>query len=1228
MKTPYNERYPRIRVDWGDALTIPHFYGRKEEQTLLAQWVMQKNCRVVSVLGMGGIGKSALAINVMHELVRGTAQEQGAVPATACPFEVVIFRSLRDAPTCSELLDDCLQVLSPQASEALLAGRRQAQESEAVGTGLAPVRRPTYPTEQRLRLLIEHLRKTRVLIVLDNLECLLEERNIRGHFRPGFEEYALLLHRVVETVHQSCLLITSREKPAELRQLAGRYTSVRALRLTGLDVSACQQFFVEKELVGTLSEQENLIKAYSGNPLALKIVAETIIDLFGGQIGRFLAEGQVIFGSINDLLDEQFARLSFLEQAVLYWLAILREPGTLDELLALLLHPLPRRQALLDAIDSLRRRSLIECGKRLGSFTLQSVVLEYVTALLVAETCSEIKQGLLGRLIQYGLSQATAREYVRQSQERLLVAPLLATLQIASERGQGPPLRRADGETSPVEMQLLGLLDELRTQTNDAQGYGPANLITLLRLLRGDLKELNLSQLSIRGVYLQNVEMQGASLAFAQIRDTVFTQAVRGLWTVAMSLDGKCWAVGSLYGQVHVWEGVQSQTLRLSLSAHTDVVQALAFSLDRQLLASGGQDGTIKLWDIGARLGASPNPTDGRSRGAAPCGALLWTGWQECPLSLAFSPDGRVLASGGVDATVRLWETSSHGACPRGTNLQTLAHPSYVSAVAFSPNGRLLASGCINGQIRLWEWQKGSTTTWVEVLSLQSNWVLSLAFAPDGRMLASTSKGDQYVYLWEVESGQLLHTLPGFTDKSRCVAWSPDGRTLAYSHPDKAICVFDVEEGRCRAVLHGHNADIYGVAFTPDGSNLFSGSADSTLRVWDALNGRCVRVTQGYGAAFSRIDWSPDGRHLVSGETDGPVTIWNLGDETPRRVLREHNWIVMGVGWSPDGRYLSSCGVDGVLCLWNPASHNLVQRFENSRVVLLSMAWSPNGSHLACGTYGQGIQLWDATMRSLRFIGQTLQTAFYSVAWSPNGMQLASGGEDGCVYLWESAASTGQEQVEAEKVQTPPPTKLLGHQGRIMSVVWSPDGTWLAASGGSKGNEQLSMWNAKSGERVQVFEGHPGMICALAWCRRRDGTSPHPGTDPRGYQLISGGSDGMLRWWDIQTGQCVRTQAAHQGTLQSLRVSPNGMQLASCGDDGAIMVWHLESSGQAQEDRDRRDSGLPLSASLRIPTALPLLQTLRRDRPYERLDITGIRGLNEEQKASLQALGAIDEQCL
>ena len=194
------------------------------------------------------------------------------------------------------------------------------------------------------------------------------------------------------------------------------------------------------------------------------------------------------------------------------------------------------------------------------------------------------------------------------------------------------------------------------------------------------------------------------------------------------------------------------------------------------------------------------------------------------------------------------------------------------------------------------------------------------------------------------------------------------------------------------------------------------------------------------------------------------------------------------------------------------------------------------------------------------------------MAWSPDGTRLASGGDEGNIYVWDASDGTML-------------SKLQGHRSLVASVVWSPDGSRLASGGGSGSNGELFLWEAHSWKRLRPFADYPGSVLALDW-------------SPRGNVLVSGSSDGMLRWWDVQSGESVRTREAHQGAIQSLRISPDGHRLASCGDDGAIQVWDLESG--------------------------ELLRTLRRDRLYERLNITGVKGLTEAQKDTLRALGAIE----
>jgi WD40 repeat protein/transcriptional regulator with XRE-family HTH domain len=1112
------------RVDWGDALDVPSFYGREEELATLEQWIVQERCRVVSVLGLGGIGKSALAVRVMHRV--------------AAHFEVVLWRSLRDAPGCEALLDECLQVLAPQ-----------------------PL--PDLPDslEGRLHLLMEQLRARRALLVLDNLEMLLEEGEGMGHMRAGYEGYGRLLRRVAQTEHQSCLLLTSREKPTDLVSLEGSRTPVRALRLSGLEREAGEQLLEEREMVGTASGREQLIERYGGNPLALKIVSQTIVELFGGEIALFLEQGEVVFGGVRELLGEQFDRLSVVEQTVMLWMAILREPVSIEELLSVLGTPLSRGQVL-EAIEALRRRSLIERGKRRGSFTLQSVVLEYATAQLIAEAASEIEQGRLARLIEHGLTLATAREYVWQTQKRLIVAPLLGHLH-SMYRGR-----------DEVEERLLGLLDQLRARADYAQGYGPANLLALLREHRGHLRGLDLSQLVIRGASLQGVEMQDTTLAGVTVRDSTFTEAFAANRAVAISNDGTYWAAGGMRGEVRVWRQ-EGKLLHLAWQAHTDAVAALAFSPDGRTLATGSWDGFIKLWELER-------------------GALLWTSRHTDIIHcVAFSPDGHTLASGGDSATVRLWDASS------GTHLQTLTGDSGpVYSVAWSPDGSLLANGSFDGIIRLWEMQGAQQGAGVRMLAGHTNWVYALAFAPDGRTLASGG-WDRTVKLWDMASGRCLQTLSGHTRRVGTVVWSPDGRLLASCGRDETIWLWDIELGSYRTALHGHTADVRGLAFTPDSRSLLSGSTDGTLRVWDVESGQCVHIMQGYAVSLYDVAWSPagpssspsslspllplpannrqgGGSQLASAGTDRLVTIWAVADRTPLRVLRGHSWSIYGVTWSPDGRLLASSGWDSTVRLWDVSTGTCVQLLRDPDyidTVFYGVAWSPDGQWLATGSYQQGVQVWEVTTGICRWVGRGLPTRVRRVEWSPDGTLLASCCDDGSVFLWE--ASHGRLRAS-----------LQGHRGMVMSVAWSPDGTWLASGGGGSDSEELFVWDVQSGERLHALSELGAVVYALAW-------------SPTGVVLLSGGSDGMLRWWDLQHRECVRVRKAHQGAVQSLKSSPDGQRLASCGDDGVINVWDLQSGD--------------------------LLQTLRRDRPYERLDITGIRGLTQAQKATLRALGAIED---
>jgi len=334
--------------DWGDAVDVSIFYGRATELDTMKQWIMQDSCRIVALLGMGGIGKTTLAAKLAEQV-----QDR---------FEYLCWRSLRHAPSIQDLLRDLIQFLS-HGSAAELPENLDSQ----------------------ITCLMSHLRSSRCLLILDNYESILRSGERAGRYCAGYEGYSELLRRIADERHQSCLILTSREKTVGIATKEGKTLPVRSLHLTGLPPVEAQKILKDKGIVDLEDASKQLIDRYNGNPLALKIAATTIRSLFDGSIRRFLDQGTVIFGDLWDLLDQQFNRLSPIEKQVMHWLGNCDNSMSLSELRENCVGSMSQQQ-LLEALESLDRRSLVE--RHSTSFTQQSVVVEYISARAVAGLAS------------------------------------------------------------------------------------------------------------------------------------------------------------------------------------------------------------------------------------------------------------------------------------------------------------------------------------------------------------------------------------------------------------------------------------------------------------------------------------------------------------------------------------------------------------------------------------------------------------------------------------------------------------------------------------------------------------------------------------------------------------------------------------------------------------------------------------------------------------------------
>ncbi|MEM9151630.1 MAG: WD40 repeat domain-containing protein, partial [Cyanobacteria bacterium P01_F01_bin.3] len=1249
------------------------FQGRRDVIADLKQWVLapvQTN-KLLAICGIGGIGKTSLTRKLAESLEGYFAQ--------------VVWLTARERQTPSELLHVLLETLLPDTGDA--SEGEWALSSAEVRSQIDAASQKT--VQKMIHQLIACFSQQSCLVVIDGFEVVFKSYqsgravpsvdSTKKHgsgsiptfqssrkqqaslYRDDLTAYEDLFDALRQplsdwqgesvrkkkgrkrtdrkttaptekgaAIGMSCLLLTSREKPKELLSIPEGDPHARLYTLDGLKDHEAARMLSQFRLRGKAVDYKELVDRYYGHPMALRLAANAVKDMFYGQIRDFLDQEISVFDDLRSVLKTQVRRLSPSEIEVMYWLAINHAPCTLEGLQSDVVSQ-DLKENLLYVLQSLERRFLVDV-KQVGgaSFELHPIVAEYVLNHFIREIFQDLINGDLSLFNRHALMKADAEDSCRDFQKNAIVRPIL-------ER-----LRNYFKSLFEVDEYLNSKLDNFRENNPYRLGYAGGNFVNLMvELSQGKLTRKDFSKLTIWQAYLQGAQLREVNFTSCELNRSVFTETVSDVMAIAFNdveqfstlsavFAAPVLACGDTRGMVHVWltgpeQGPEQAANPLDgrlppfvgapkraaagqkcaeWSAHNGWVRSLAFLRRQSCVLTGGDDNVLKLWQL---------PLFGQQSMSQP--RLLWqektAGWVH---AIALSPDEKTTAIGGEN-TITLYNTASgqklcqwcHEECTHSNSDDNQRHPSSpltkrsaVRSLTFSPDGQCLASCGDDNVIRLWSVDshrddrtsddRTAPVRPIAELVGHTDCVHVVKISVDGSELLSGSD-DGTVRMWSVTQGgaeqQKVLRQPG--DRIRTLAVSPDGRLLASGGDDCQLWIWDLATQQLIETVSTHGSRIWSVAFQQQGNKqlLAAGGDKQRVMLWQVHT--LERMPNEILPNETVLDETFPNETLPEAlRTDKSLSDKNLPNlKVTARAVRTYRGYTNGIRAVSflGPRHVVSAGDNRDLSVWSRADGARKATFSMHQGRIWAIAVDPHNARIASASDDHTIGLWDANT------GQCLMTFAEHTSWartvafSQRGRFLASSGDDCTIRIWNTASGFCLKSL-----------RYGAHW--IHAVCFDPVNSRYLVSGGD--DKILRRWDRKEGISHSLAV-HDHRICSVAY-------------SPNGELVASGSDDHTVILWDLVAYEIICRFTQPELGIKAVAFSPDGRYLAAGGEDQLVYLWDLQTPERACA-RLRFQSYAGLAGGIRAIQFSPDGQSIISgglDETIRICDLSGLRRLGQK----------------